>query len=425
MKEDFLHFVWKYKLLKPVELKTTTSESVEIIDQGQHNQDAGPDFLAAKIRINGTLWAGNVEIHTKSDDWYKHHHDQDETYKNVILHVVFKHNKEVQDIHNNNIPVLEISSYLQDGVYERYELFMVSHTWIPCANYLDQANNLIISNWINRMLIERLESKSNEMIEFHKYFNYDWDKTFYYFLAKSFGFKNNSTPFGILAQRTPLNLLMKHRDNLTVIEALLFGQAGLLEEEFLDAYPSLLKKEYSFLKHKYTLEHMDGSTWMFGKLRPPNFPTIRISQFAQLIHRSGRLFSKLLEAKTVKEIHTILQVKGSPYWDNHYRFDKVSRKTSKNLGESSVDNIIINTVCPLKFIYGRDKMKPGISDSAIDLLTQIPPENNTIVKNWKHTGIKAKNAAESQALIQLKKNYCTLKKCLNCAIGLDLMRKTG
>lgn len=425
MKEDFIHFLWQYRLFNSQELITTSGETLQIIHPGSSNLNSGPDFSAARIKLGSTMWAGNIEIHINSSDWYRHKHQHDDAYANIILHVVMHHDKEITDKQGNEIPVFEVRRFFDSALLSKYEKIISSKTWIPCAGFFDSADKLIVMNWLSRLLVERLENKSAEIRKFFEYFENNWEETFYYLLARNFGFKINSDPFALLVQKTPYLILARHKDDLTQIEALLFGQAGMLQAEYKDAYPNILKKEYRFLRHKYKLEPMDKFLWKFGKLRPSNFPTIRIAQFAKLLHQSSGLFSKLIQSKTPAGIKEMFNISSSPYWKNHYQFDKSSSVRIKNLGESAIENIIINTIAPLMFVYGEENLKPKIKDRAIQLLTTLPPEENHIVKNWKVLGIKPDNAAESQALIELKKYYCTPKKCLSCAIGLNLIKQVN
>jgi hypothetical protein len=422
MKEDFIHFLWKYGLFNSNDLHTTRRLPVNIIQTGTANVDAGPDFSAARINIDGTLWVGNVEIHINSSDWYRHGHQNNDGYGNIILHVVMNHDKEILDKSGNEVPVLELKRFFDIALFYKYEKIISSKTWIPCEKFIDQTDNFIIINWLNRLLVERLENKANEIQQFYRYFENSWEQTFYYFLARNFGFKVNASPFALLAQNTPFKILARHRDDLTQLEAILFGQAGLLTDNFKDAYPTLLKKEYQFLSHKYNLKAMDGSLWKFSKLRPPNFPTIRIAEFARLIHQSTNLFRKITESSSVEEIKSLFEAQGSPYWTNHYRFDRISEGKPKNIGTSAIENIIINTIIPLKFIYGTENLLYDIRDQAINMLMELPPEKNTIIEKWEKTGIRPQNAGESQALLELKKYYCTPKKCLHCAVGHSLVK---
>ncbi len=423
MKEDFIHFLWKYRLFNTSQLYTTRDLAVEILNTGTANMDAGPDFSAARIKIDDTLWVGNVEIHINSSDWYKHGHHNDDAYNNIILHVVMNHDKEITDKAGNDLPVVELRNFFDMALFYKYKQIISSKAWIACENYIEQTDNFIVVNWLNRLLVERLENKSNEIHQFFKYFENDWDQTFYYFLARNFGFKVNASPFALLAQNTPFRILARHRDDLTQLEAILFGQAGLLEQDFADAYPTLLKREYTFLRHKYNLKPMESALWKFAKLRPSNFPTLRIAQFARLIHQSNHLFSKITDNGSIDDLASLFIAQCSPYWSNHYRFDKASAPKPKNLGTSAIENIMINTLVPLKFVYGSETLQPTIRDQAINLITELPAEQNNIIRKWHQVGLKPQNAGESQALIELKKYYCTPRKCLQCAIGHSLVRQ--
>jgi hypothetical protein len=422
MKEEFIYFLWRYRLFNTTNLATTNGNKIKVINPGSTNYDSGPDFFAAQIYINDTLWAGNIEIHVNSSDWYKHGHQNDPAYGNIILHVVMYHDHEITDSNGNIVPVLELKNFYDPGLLGKYHQIISSKTWIPCEKFILDTSPVIFMNWLSRLLVERLENKAGEIRKFYEFFNHNWEQTFYYFLARNFGFKVNSSPFALLAQTTPYSILAKHKNDLTQLEALLFGQAGMLENEFSEAYPELLKKEYNFLRKKYNLTPMSRSLWKFGKMRPSNFPTLRISQFAQLIHRSTGLFRKIIESSTVNEISELLAVRCSPYWENHYTLGKTSSIKAKNLGDDAVINIIINTVVPLKFVYGNETMKPDVRDAALALLTELPTEKNSLITKWIEIGITPSNAGESQALIELKKYYCTPKKCLECSIGHHLIK---
>jgi hypothetical protein len=422
MKEEFIHFLWKYRLFDVSNLKTTKGLPVRVINPGVHNLDSGPDFFASQIEIDGTLWAGNVEIHINSSDWVKHGHQKDPAYNNIILHVVMNHDAEILDNKENPLPEIEMRNHFDYGIFHRYERILSSKTWVPCEKYMGEVSPVILMNWLNRLLVERLENKAVEIKKFYSYFENSWEQTFYFFLARNFGFKVNAMPFALLAQQTPYNIFGKIKNDLTMIEALLFGQAGMLNEDFKEAYPSLLKKEYQFLQHKFNLNPIDKSLWKFGKMRPSNFPTIRITQFARLIFQSTGLFSKLIESKSLIEIQGVLSASCSPYWVDHYLFDKATAKKTKSLGLDAISGIIINTVVPLKFVYGSETFKPEIRDEAMALLSELPPEHNSIVSNFSKIGITPSNAGDSQALIELKKYYCTPKKCLHCSIGHFLIK---
>lgn len=422
MREDFLCYVWQHKLLNNNILKSSEQEDIEIIHPGTRNYDSGPDYTAAKIRIGRTIWAGNVEIHIKASDWIAHKHHKDPAYSNIILHVLY-----VDDTKNKHthrvlpLPSLEIKNYIDNKIYNNFHRLINQKNWVACQNLVQNVNKIIISNWLNRLIIERLENKSEEIMHFLKYNNNNWEETFYYFLARNFGFKKNKTAFGMLAQRTPYKALGKHKNQLLQLEALLFGQAGFLNEDFEDVYPKTLKSEYFFLKKKYNLKPLEKKLWKHSKLRPANFPCIRISQFSQLFHRSKKLFSELMNAKTLHEIHKHFEIECSPYWVKHYMFDKASIDKTKMLGEDSINNIIINTIIPFMFIYGKERLDKNLMERSLEFLSQLPPESNHIVRKWGVTGVNAHSAADSQALIELKKSYCISKKCLTCPVGHQII----
>lgn len=421
MKEEFLHYLWKYKLYTRENLKTYSGESVEILNHGTHNFDSGPDFFNAKIKIDNTIWAGNVEVHINSSDWFVHHHDTDKAYDNVILQVVLNHDKEVYRTNGQEIQTLELK--FDKELYSNYKNLIEKETWIPCQDEIQLIDSFKMNSWLEKLSIERLEQKSNAINEILQQVDNSWETAFYYQLARNFGFKLNSDPFEMLAKSLPINCLAKHSDNLFQIEALLFGQAGFLEDDNGDDYYLNLRKEYQFLKIKFKLKSIEKHLWKFLRTRPGNFPTIRIAQFAQLIYKSKSLFSKIIEIKNIDDYYDLLNSKTSEYWNTHYIFNKESVFKSKSLGKSAIDIILINTVVPFLFVYGRSKGQYEIQEKAISLLEKIKAEKNTIISNWGDLNVKAKNAFDTQALIQLKNNYCNEKKCLNCPIGNTLINR--
>lgn len=420
--EEFLHYLWKYRLLKP-NLKLVSGEACEVIDVGIHNQNAGPDFFNARIKIEDTIWAGNVEIHFKSSDWFAHKHHLDKAYENVILHVVRQNDKTLYSKSGQILPTIEIMEDYHPEMYKRYTEIMTNRNWVACENLLNRVDRFVINNWLDRLMIERLEEKAME-IESQLHFNHNnWEQTFYEFLARNFGFKVNALPFDLLAKSLPLSCLGKHKNSILQIEALLFGQSGLLKSGFNDSYPRQLQKEYNFLKEKYNLTHLDHHIWRFMRLRPSNFPTIRIAQFADLVFKSSHLFSKVLEAGSLKDLLALFTISVSAYWRDHYLFDKLSAVRSKNLGLTAIHLIMINTVIPFLFVYGKNRNDQGMVDRSLRLLDQLPGEVNTVVKKWETLGMSVRTAFNTQALIELKSNYCNHKKCLHCAIGNDLLKQ--
>ncbi|MBU8891492.1 MAG: DUF2851 family protein [Bacteroidales bacterium] len=422
MKEEFLHYIWKYKLFINDNLKNQNQEKIEILNQGTHNFDSGPDFFNSRIKINGTIWAGNVEIHVNSSDWYTHKHNNDKAYDNVILQVVYNHNKDVFRTNGQLIPTLEIK--FDQDLLNNYESLLKSESWIPCQNNINKVDLFTTQNWLEKLTIERLEEKSERINKLLKQKNNSWETAFYIHLARNFGFKLNSDPFELLAKSLPLAYLAKQKDNLFQIEALLFGQAGFLIDDSGDDYYLKLQKEFKYLQKKYKLKPIEKHLWKFLRSRPVNFPTIRIAQFAMLVYKSSALFSKILETKTINDFYKLFIVKPSDYWENHYVFNKESVKKPKTIGKSAVDILLINTIIPFLFIYGKAKGEQNLQDRSINLLESLKPEKNSIITKWNNLSIKASSAFDTQALIHLKNNYCNHKKCLNCQIGNYIIRKS-
>ncbi len=422
MKEEFFHHLWKYCLFDRKDLKTSSGEILIIDKPGEHNSNAGPDFFNAKLRIDDTLWVGNVEVHINSSDWYLHKHQIDKAYDNVVLHVVFNHDQQVKRSSGEIIPTLELKGKFDSALIFKFDKLLHSSLWIPCQENIKQTNTFIIDAWMERLFFERLERKTHEIQnELQKNKN-NWQETFYFFLARSFGFKINAEPFELLAKSLPLSYLLKHKESLFQIQALLFGQAGLLEKEFNDAFPIALKKEYHFLKKKYNLQPLDLHLWKFLRLRPVNFPTLRIALFSKLIHQCGNLFSNMINTSCLEELYAIFNVSADEYWDSHYVFDKASIKLPKSLGKAFCENILINTIIPFLFLYGKTKDEASFQETAIKLMEKIPGEKNSIILKWEQLSMKTQTAFQTQALLELKKQYCTEKKCLNCSIGINMLK---
>ena len=420
--EDLLHFVWKFRLFDAANLETTSGDSIEIVSPGIHNSNAGPDFEQAKIRINDTLWAGNVEMHLQSSDWFKHSHQQDKAYNNVILHVVFIDDTPALRSDGTAIATLALQHRLSPDVIQRYDGLMRNMNWIPCEKHIRQVDDFYVSSWLSRVLIERFEHRSKQVLNIVNEYKGSWDDAFYVTLARNFGFKTNALPFELLARSLPQQLLARYKNSDLQVEALLFGQAGLLETDFTDEYSDLLKTEYRFLAAKHQLSPIDGYLWKFMRLRPQNFPTIRLAQFAALVLKSNHLFSKIIEisdVKTIRSLFTDLPV--NTYWETHYRFGKESKVHHTQLGADSVDNILLNTVALFLFSYGRYIGKERFVNRAISLLEDLPSEINHIVSRFYAMGVKQGRADRSQALLQLKKHYCDQKKCLTCGVGVKLI----
>jgi len=416
MKEEFLHFIWKHKLYQNDLLVTEDGESLQIVHPGIHNTHAGPDFSDARIRIDGTLWAGNIEIHHRASEWNKHGHQDDPAYRNTILHVVAVPDVKVFNDSGSSIPLFVMS--WPKWIEENYEGLIKSHDWIGCASQLYQVDPFRIKFFLNGIMIERLKQKIESIRNVLFETKEDWGETFYCVLAHNFGLKENALPFEMLARSLPQSILAHHHDSLFQIEALLFGQAGLLGEElFGDDYYLDLRKEYRFLAIKYDLKPIAGHLWKFMRMHPGNFPTLRIAQFAALIYHSRGLFTAVVEASNLQELKQLFTISASDYWDNHYNFNKPSVNRKKVFGDQIFMLMVINVVVPFYFLYGDSQNKLILKDRALEILEQIPAENNSLIDKWADAGVVAANALESQALIHLQRNYCEPRKCLYCTIG--------
>ncbi|MFA8437006.1 MAG: DUF2851 family protein [Marinifilaceae bacterium] len=423
MKEEFLHFVWRHRLFTSEYAMSERGERIHIVDVGTCNHDAGPDFFNARIRIDGVLWAGNVEIHLRASDWTRHGHCSDPAYENVILHVVQEADKEIYGRNGRIIPCicLEYSELL----LKQYQSLLESKQWIPCETELRKLDSFFLNSWLDRMLVERLERKAEGIINCLKRNKNSWEDSFYQHLARNFGMKVNAEPFGLLARSLPLKILARQKNSLIQLEALLFGQAGFLSGKiFEDDYAIQLQREYEFLKQKYSLKPMLFSHWKFMRLRPNNFPTIRIAQFAFLINHSRSLFSYILETNEIVEIKKMFFAGVSDYWKTHYIFDKPAAFSNKIIGDSFLDLLLINTVIPFLFVYGRFHKKCQYEERAINFLNSIKAENNQVIRRWREMGIQPASAFYSQALLQLKTEYCDSARCLECEMGNRIIRTT-
>lgn len=420
MREELLHFAYQYKLFDDATFYNV--EEANIVHVGRHNFDAGPDFTGAKLKTNQALWVGNVEIHIKSSDWKLHKHHLDKAYNNVILHVVMNHDCDVYTESGRLLPVLEVK--ITEKVAEKYEEFIKQKHKIACADDIASVDAFKVQMWLNKVLVERLNKKTTHIKRWLDANINDWETVFYYSLAKGFGFNVNSEAFEHLVQAVPLKVVYKHNNNPFQIEAIFMGQAGFLDDEDeKDNYYKDLQKEYNFLRHKFNLYPIERHEWKFLRLRPSNFPTIRISQFANLMCKYNSLFAKVLEAENINDLQKIFNIKASEYWETHYTFGKLSDKKSKTLGKQSVNLILINSVIPMLFNYGQYTDNEEIKDKAIRFLENIKPEKNSIINQWTKIGIKSKSSFETQALLEQKKSYCDVNKCLKCGIGIEILKK--
>lgn len=420
MNEALLQFIWRYSLYHPVNLYTTEGELVTIVFPGYFNRNSGPDFLEAKVNVGNTLLVGNIELHVNSTDFLKHKHQDDAAYKNLILHVVYKNNPPLAIAH---VPLLVLAPHIPNYVQDRYRALLQAKESLPCAGQLPFVKDIIKESWLNSLLALRWEEKLGTWKIMLQKSKDDWHDLLYWRLAANFGFKVNADPFIALAKSLPLKILAKHRTNIFQLEALLFGQAGMLHSEFKEDYPKTLFAEYEFLKQKYKLQAIDEHRWRFLRMRPGNFPSVRIAQFAALVNASLHLFSRIIETDSVKEISMMLHISASAYWKDHYILDvPADKQFVKVLGESSVQNVIINTIAPIKFLYAYKQGNGAMQEAALQMLQVVPAEKNSIINFWEQHGWLARNAAESQALLELHNNFCKQKKCLDCAIGLNIIR---
>jgi hypothetical protein len=422
--EDFLHYVWKFRLFERAGLKTTSGEELEVFSAGIHNSDSGPDFYNARVRIGDTTWAGNVELHLKASDWQKHDHTTDNAYDNIILHVVYRNDEPLVLTTGRQVPTLELHDRISPDLYNRYhQLVFGQQQFIPCEGSIHVVDEYTMHNWLTRVLVERLEKRAADVVKSLQSNHGDWEETFYQLLAANFGFKTNALPFELLAKSLPQQILAKHKNDPLQIEALIFGQAGFLNEDFSDDYPRKLKAEYTFLQKKFNLIPIEKHLWKFLRMRPLNFPTVRLAQFAALIVKSNHLFSKILDIKDVSGFRNLFtDIRVNNYWDDHYRFDVPSKPSSKSLGQSSVDVLLLNTFSVILFAYGHHLKQEYYAGRSLKLLESLPAEDNHIISGFKVLKIKAGTAFESQALIELKNNYCNHKKCLHCGVGNKILK---
>ena len=414
--ERLLQFIWQFQYFNKGELRTTSGEELQIIFPGAYNTNQGPDFTDAKIKIGKTTWVGNIELHLKASDWNKHNHQHDKNYNNVVLHVVWEN-----DFPDYNIPMLNLENRIATGLLQRYEELMNAQGFIPCEGSITSIKPIILQSWKERLLAERLIRKSAIVEKFLDQNNQHWEETFWWMLARNFGIKINADAFEAMARTIPINILAKHKNQIHQLEAFLLGQANLLNENFSEDYPIMLKREYEFYKTKYKLNDQNYSVF-FLRMRPGNFPTIRLAQLAMLVHNSEHLFSKIKETDSLHDVKNWLDVTANDYWHYHYRFDEPSAFKKKNLGASMVDNILINTVCTVLFAYGHFNNEQKFKDKALKWLEEITAESNSITKGFQKLGLENKNAHDSQALIELKNEYCAKKRCLDCAIGNALLK---
>ncbi len=430
MSESYLHFLYQFQYFDKSNLQTTDNELVSIIKVGRLNFDSGADFQDARLIIGDVEWAGSVEVHLKSSDWDIHKHQNDASYQNVILHLVWEDDKPILRKDGTKIPTITLNERADKTLLQKYQSMMQTQAEMPCQNQFREVDDIKKLAMLDKVLMKRLEDKSVIINQFLHENNQDWEETAYQVLAKNFGFKLNAEPFLSLAKNLPLKILQKHRDNLPQIEALIFGVAGFLNNEkndleTWDEYRLNLRKEFQFLAIKYQLQDkiLGQHEWKYLRLRPANFPTVRLAQFARFIHENANLFSVLIHLENVKSFAKILKIKQSDYWMEHYVFGKKSEGKVPTLGDSSVENVVINTVAPLLVSYANQKDNREYLEKAIRLLEELPAEQNNITKHWQSMGLPIKSAFDSQASIEWFNNFCLAKKCLSCGVGVEILKR--
>lgn len=420
--EDFLYYLWKFRKFNFENLKTCDGEAIEVQDTGEQNTDSGPDFLNAKVKIGNTVWYGNIEMHIYSSDWEKHRHDQDPAYNSVILHVVYEHDQICKTQSGITLPCLELKSRISKIDLRNYKLLRFNKNWIPCEKLFPDISGISKISAMEKSLSDRLLRKSFRLKEILEKNKYDWEESFFVYMSRYFGMKLNSDAFEMLAMSCTLKTILREKDNLKRIEALLFGQAGFLNEIFVDDYPQELKTEYNHLKIKYDLIQVPVSIWKFSRLRPSNFPAVRIALLAKLLFQNNNIFEKVISGNKLEDFKKLFLTTGSEYWEDHYNFDALSEKKIKKAGKTSVDVLIINTVVPAIFLYGHLNDSEKHKETALNILNELPAETNSIITKWKTLGLDVNTAYDSQALIELKLNNCNVHKCLHCPIGFEIMK---
>jgi len=422
MKENFLHYLWKYQLFSKDKLETSDGESINIEKTGIQNDNAGPDFIEAKIKIGEQLWVGSVEIHVQSSDWYVHNHEVDSNYDNVILHVVWEEDMPVLRKNNSPISTLVLKGLVPKQIWYKYqELSQKTKRWIPCESQINQVDSFTWNNWLEHLYIARLEKKAKEIEQLLAKSVNDWEAVLFQLLTKNFGLKVNADSFKSLANSVDYSIVRKEKNDLIKLEALLLGQVGLLNKTIEDTYYHELQKEYQFQQNKYNILPIEEKVQFF-RLRPPNFPSIRLSQLANLLASNNGLFQNLMSCNSLDKLYFLLQAKATDYWNTHYVFGKESKESTKKTSRSFIDLLLINTIIPLQFAFQKNKGNQDI-ETILEVIKSIKTENNNIIKKYKKLEISTKNAMDSQALLQLYSNYCNPKLCLNCAIGLAILKE--
>lgn len=423
MTESFLHYLWKNRLFRFLQASTTDGEPITIFFPGYHNTDAGPDFKNAIIQIGDIKWAGDVEIHLRSSDWFRHKHHLDDKYKSVTLHVVFEHDCEVERMPGECFPTLELKDLIPEEMYARYEQLIASSNAIGCFGMLEDMDALRLCSVSTSMAVERLLNKQLHVIDTVQKCAGDWQEAFYRQLALGFGFKTNASAFELLAISLPFKILSRHTDSQLQVNALVFGQAGLLCDSPLDLYHDQLKYEYDYLRYKYQLVPIEPYHWNLLRMRPPNFPCVRLAQFASLLCKIPKMMQEVIDNPNVGYLQRRFVVEANEYWRSHYHFGKENLLPhGVLLGKSSVELLLINTVIPFLFAYYKYRGEEGNLERVLEMLEQLPFEDNKLTRCFASCPFPKKSALDSQALIELLQNYCRNQRCLDCAIGVSILQ---
>ena len=423
MREAFLHYLWRTRRFAREHLRLTDGTPLDILQFGHHNLGDGPDFAAGRVRIGDTVWAGHIEMHLRASDWHHHRHQFDSAYDNVVLHVVWIDDEPVLNARGRPLPTLVLAPLVDPGIVERYAALATDEHAIPCQDHLGAVPELVLGGWIERMTLERLERKTTELHDLLREMESDWDGAFVRQLARCLGLPLNADAMDALLRVVPLALLRRYRADQTALEALLLGAAGLLAGDYLDEYPRQLQREYAHLAHKHRLRGLTRDAWNFRGLRPASFPTVRLVQLAALVRAEPRLFDRCLVVEGPRAFESLLAHEPHPYWRTHYLPDRPGPDRAKVLGRSAAQTAVINAVVPFLFLYGRLHGRPALERRALALLEALPPERNRLLRQWRAVGLVAENAAESQALLTLRREYCEPRRCLECAIGHCLLKR--
>lgn len=423
--EQLLQFIWQQGLYEKHALRTTDGRPVQVLRPGRIQQHSGPDLEGAEIRIDGQLWHGTVEVHIRASEWNSHGHQYDPAYGNVVLHVVYEHDAEVRTHGGRLLPTVELMPRISSERIAMHQALMRGQGFVPCARQLPGMDHVLTGPWLERVLVERLERKTAAVEHLYAQLGRDPSATLYHLLARAFGMQVNAEPFAMLANALPLRIVQRYRDDAMRTEALLFGQAGMLQVDHVDDHPRQLQREHALLQRMHGLRPMPLAAWKFGRMRPLNLPTVRIAQFAQLIARCDGSFADLLQATRADQLYALFEVSAGDYWTTHFTFDRPSRAQPKHLGRIAAQHLIINALVPTLFALGRLQGRQVLCDRAMDILEQLPAEHNSLLDGWSILGLKADTAARGQALVELRNSYCVQKRCMECSIARQLLRSQG